>query len=506
MTSEGAETRTIYQEIDHYIKENLPRYISELGTLCAKPVPNNSRRSRSELDDTTRQIIAMFKDRGLRVDNWTSGKRVVLFARTDFRPHSNTILSYNTYQNLLPTEMDEWRSAIFGLNARDGHLYAQGVADNRANLVARLAALEAWREVYGSVPVNVKFLVEGRGDFGHSLLEGLLSEKAEALKADACMWDSGENTPDGVPVLSLGQKGLLAVELRSKTLSQDGDSALSGIMPSGGWRLIWALSAIKNDNEDIQIEGFDEDIHVPAHEDSSFLMQTVKHYTNRLEERRKAFGLDEYLMGLSGLPLLITEFFTPTANISGLNAGSMSDGYKPLLISSASARIDFRLVPDQNPDKILTQLQKHLKARGYTDIEVTPLDLSEKPSRTLPTHPFVKLATESATQSAGVTPLVIPLSPTVGPMSAFKAALQDIPIICAGTSYDGSRQNTPDENIREADFLNHIKFMTRLLGNLEEYQKPVPLFKSSPNGVALPDKVSVAVPALKPDAPVPTEE
>jgi acetylornithine deacetylase/succinyl-diaminopimelate desuccinylase-like protein len=469
MSSEAAGN--IDRELDDYITANLPRFIAELGTLCSPTTIQSSRRSKNDPDDTTRLIINMLKERGLKTENWSLNKRSTIFARGEQRSESNTLLSYNTYEIMPPGQMDEWQSAMFGLNERDGKLYAKGVADNRANLVARLAAYEAWREVYGSVPCNVKFLVEGRTGDGQSLASKLLGEKSGVLKADACLWDSGENTPEGIPVIGLGQKGYLCIELRSKTLSQDGNSALSGILPSGGWRLIWAMSAIKNDNEDIQIDDFDADIQVPSHEDSTFIMQTAKRYTNRLEERLTRFGVSEYLMGLKSIPLLITEFFTPTANITGFEGGYLGDDVKTVLMSSGHARLDFRLVPNQDPATALDLIRKHLYNRGYTDIEVTQVGVSEKPVRTSPTHPFVKLAIESLGQAIELAPLVIPLAPTVGPMHAFKEALGDLPLICTGTYYDGAQRQTANENIRIADFLNHIKFTTRLLGNLNNYTR-----------------------------------
>jgi len=485
MTAEGTDSQDIYKKLDQYITANLRRFISELGTLCARPgglIP--SKRDKTGLVEPTRLITEMFKERGLRVENWTSGNRLTLFARTDQRPSSPTVLSYNSMILQSAAQADEWSSAMFGLNEREGYLYAQGIADNRANLVARLAALEAWREVYGSVPVNVKFLVEGLSEPGGSHLAKVLENKATNLTADVCLWDSGENTPDSVPVLSLGQKGLLTVELVSKTLASDGDSSLAGIFPSGGWRLVWALSAIKNDNEDIQIEGFDTDIHVPTHEDSGFLVETLAQYRARLDERLKHFGQTEYLMGLRGLPLLITEFFTPTANIVGINGGYTGDKFRPLLMSGGRARVDFRLVPDQDPDTIFNLLNKHFKNRGLTDVTVTKVGMAEKPARTSPGHPFVRLAVHSVEQATEHLPLVIPLAPTIGPMYEVKQALQDLPIVCAGSAHGGSKNDTPDENIREIDFLNHIKFMVRLLGNMEKYEGPLP---PPPVVVATPD-------------------
>jgi acetylornithine deacetylase/succinyl-diaminopimelate desuccinylase-like protein len=193
-------------------------------------------------------------------------------------------------------------------------------------------------------------------------------------------------------------------------------------------------------------------------------------------------------MGLEGLPLLITEFFTPTANIIGFNGGYTGEGYKPLLMSGGSVKVDFRLVPDQQPDEILELLKKHLNRRGFTDIEVEQVGDSESPARTSPNHPFVQTALLSMEHATRQPPLVVPLGPTVGPMKAFKQYLNDLPIICAGTYYDGAMPDTPDENIRVSDFFNHMKFTTRLLGQMAENAAVIsPGSSSAPENTVKPE-------------------
>jgi acetylornithine deacetylase/succinyl-diaminopimelate desuccinylase-like protein len=400
-----------------------------------------------------------------------------------------TLLFYNHYDVQPVDSPTKWESDPATLTERDGCWWGRGVADNKGNLLARLAALETYQAIWGDLPINLKFVVDGEHELGSPHLTATLNLKKEMLQADACIWDSGQYIEDGTPVIDLGLKGLLSVELSSRTLAQDAHSGLGGVLPSAIWKLVWALGAINDIKDGILINGFYDDIAVPTKEDSQFLSATREQHAKRHAERLKHFGVEEFTAGLQGLPLLITEFFTPTANISGLESGFMGPGAMTILPAEAKVRLDFRLVPDQDPAKILEQLKEYL-ANDYRfeDIEVRASGASMKAARTLPTHPFVQLATRTAQAVSGLTPLVTPIAPSSGPLYLFKEAIHDLPTIGVGCGYEGSNQHGPNENIRINDFVQHVKFLVQLIHEMADYpiQSPEPPLEQNLDLVDLP--------------------
>jgi acetylornithine deacetylase/succinyl-diaminopimelate desuccinylase-like protein len=199
------------------------------------------------------------------------------------------------------------------------------------------------------------------------------------------------------------------------------------------------------------------------------LKKTLPQYTERLKERLAFYEQEHYLLELEGLPLIITEFFTPTANVNWIEAGNANYSANPELVNVAKARLDFRLVPDQDPDAIFQLLVEHLAKKGFDDVLIRKVGISEKPARTPTGHPFVQKLMASSEQVTGLTPIVIPLSAGAGTLPQFKAALQDIPVVICGTDYAGSQRNSPSEHIRKSDFINHIKLVTRLLAQYQNH-------------------------------------
>lgn len=400
--------------------------------------------------------------RGFTVQQWTlADGSPALFAESPRQEGAPTILYYNHF------------AAAPGKKAalirREGQMVGRGSVDGGA-FAARLMALDSLLADGGALPVNVKWLVEGCAGTINPDLAELLREHAAELAADVCLWPSGGYTPDGRAMISLGSKGLLTVELRSRTMLKDADSALAGVLPSAAWRIAWALNAIKGDTEEIRISGFgdesDEDLHIPG-EDLSLLLGSVRDHKTRLAERLKEYGLNAYLMELRDPQVLLTEFFTPTANISGFQAG-INTGTGTTVPATASARLDFRLVPNQEPAKVLELLKGHLKYKDLEDVEVIPVGLALKPARTAPADPFARLVLECVGETSELPPLLIPLSPGAEPIAFFKEALNELPVVGLGLEHSAAKVGAKDESVRLSDFTAHVKAIARVLQRLAE--------------------------------------
>jgi acetylornithine deacetylase/succinyl-diaminopimelate desuccinylase-like protein len=402
----------------------------------------------------------MLEKRGFAVQIFHTTGSPILYAERKGRS-DRTLLFYNHYDVQPPEPLDLWVTPPFEPTIRDGVLYARGVSDDKGHLTSRLFAIDAILANEGELPCTLKFVVEGEEEVSSLNLENFVRTNRELLKADACIWEFGGVDFNDRPVQHLGLRGISYVELRVRTANQDVHSGLGGsIFPNAAWRMVWALQSLKSSDERILIEGFYDDVK-PIPERSRQLMTELP---DTAEEYKKRYDLKGFIKGLQGgTELHIEEVFTPTCTICGLTSGYQGDGSKTILPSVASAKIDFRLVPDQRPENIIPLLRAHLDKHGFKDIEILDLG-SEAPAVTDPDDPFVKLVAESAIDIYGQSMQIVPLSGGSGPNAIFMDTLK-IPIVTAGVGHPGAQAHAPNENMRLDLYLKGAKHISRIIGD-----------------------------------------
>ncbi|MBI1800819.1 MAG: M20/M25/M40 family metallo-hydrolase [Chloroflexi bacterium] len=430
----------LLSEIDARIERNLERSIDELSRLCAQPSISTQGVGVRECAEL---VAEMLRQRGFRAAIHPTPGHPVVIGEAAGRS-GKTLLFYNHYDVQPPEPLELWNSPPFEPTVRDGKLFARGVSDDKGHIACRLAAIDAIKEVSGELPCNIKFIIEGEEEMGSPSLPAFIESHAEELKADACIWETGGVNFREQPSMVLGMRGICYVELSVQCLTQDVHSGLGGsIFPNAAWRLVWALSAIKDSRERVLIPGFYDDVEQPTARD----MELLANLPDSSGDMRRRYGVQEFLKGLQpGTELRREAVMVPTCTISGLTAGYQAKGTKTVLPARASAKVDFRLVPHQSPDDIVEKLRKHLQAHGFGDVQVELLS-GEKPARTDPDHPFIKLVADTALEVYDQEMSISPMAGGSGPNHAFVHYLH-VPIGSAGVSYPGSQVHAPNENMR----------------------------------------------------------
>ena len=375
-----------------------------------------------------------------------------------------TLAFYNHYDVQPPDPLEEWYSEPFAAEIRDGTLYARGVSDNKGNIVARIAAVDAYRRAYGDLPARIKFIVEGEEEIGSPSLERFAEENQALLAADGCIWEAGYADPTGRREVYLGVKGILYVELTVEMANVDLHSSWASIVPSGPWRLLAALRSLKDEQDRITIPGFYDAVLEPTPADQEALASMPFDEDGYLTQ----WGLDTFVNNLSGQRLLHKHIFQPTANICGIGSGYTGEGLKTVLPHKARAKIDFRLVPDQDPHDLFERLQAHLDRQGFADVDVALL-AAEHPARTPPTDPFARMVVESFADVYEQEPVVYPIVPGTGPMYVL-CQRYGIPAVSLGVGNAHSRNHAPNENIHLKDFYDGIAHLVRLLERFPELE------------------------------------
>jgi acetylornithine deacetylase/succinyl-diaminopimelate desuccinylase-like protein len=375
---------------------------------------------------------------------------------------SRRLMIYDHYDVQPVDPIELWETPPFQPSHRDGKMFARGAADNKGDLIARLCAVGIYQELFGDFPYEIKFFVEGEEEIGSPHFDQICIENAELVAADDCVWEGGWFDPDDHPTMYYGCKGLLYLEFRVRSLNSDQHSSNAVMAPSAPWRLTEALASLKNPDGSFAIEGFLDDIATPNQRAS----ELIDNYQMNEEALKEIFGISEFKDGRSGVELRREIFLSPTANIAGLRSGYTVPGSsKTVLPAEASAKMDLRLVPDQDPDDIFAKLRKHLDSRGFTDIEIESL-AKQHPSRS-PMDSLLGQAVEETAEDWFSPPTsVLPWMWATGPMHAIREVL-GIPITSPpGVGRPDSQIHAPNENARVTDFLSIIGFT---VGYLKAY-------------------------------------
>ena len=441
--------------LDAYIAEHMDGWLAELKLLCAQPSVSAQGLG---IGECAALVAEMLRRRGVQAEVMPTGGHPVVYGEAQ-GSSPKTLLFYNHYDVQPPEPLELWESPPFQLTQRDGRLYARGVSDDKGHIICRLAALDAVRAIIGQLPCHIKFLIEGEEEISSVHLPDFVRDQRELLAADGCVWEFGGVDHRESPMQYLGMRGICYVELSVETASQDVHSGLGGsIFPNAAWRLVWALNSLKGPDERIRIPGYYDAVIPPSQRDIE-LMGALPEVADEYRER---YHVEHFLKGLSGgIALKIAEVFEPTCTICGLTSGYQGPGSKTVLPARASAKVDFRLVPDQTPEMTLKMLRAHLDAEGFNDVKITFIG-GEAPGRTDPDDPFVKLVVDSAAEVYGMPMEIVPMIGGSGPNHAFLEYLK-VPIVTAGVGHPGSQAHAPNENIRLDLYLKGAKHITRIL-------------------------------------------
>jgi acetylornithine deacetylase/succinyl-diaminopimelate desuccinylase-like protein len=462
------------QDVFKYIEEHNEEAIAELVEFCS--LPSVSAKG-EHIKETAKWVSGRLRSLGFDVqlidkpaasgEASSSGAQPVVVAQSDKAAsgqagEKKTLLVYNHYDVQPPEPLELWTSPPFEPVKRDGKLFGRGVCDDKGNLVSRLAALKAWREVRGGLPCAIKFCIEGDEEIGSPQMEEFVEANRDLLSADACLWEGSGVTWDGRPMIPLGVKGLLYVELGCETISHDAHSSYGTILPNAAWRLVWALSTIKGMDERVLIDGFYDDVREATPEERS----AIEAMPDEEAETLKAYGFRGAVGGVSGPDFRMRHYLSPTATIDGLTSGYQGEGAKTVLPARATAKMDFRLVPDQDPRDIMQKLRRHLDAFGFEEITIQEFG-AEHPARTAMESPFVQVMREAVREAYEVEPLIVPTMAGTGPLYPFIETL-GLPTADCGIGYPDARIHAPDENIRIEDFLCGTKAVAALLARFGE--------------------------------------
>jgi acetylornithine deacetylase/succinyl-diaminopimelate desuccinylase-like protein len=442
--------------LDQYVEQLVEQSMRELARLCNQPSISSQGLG---MHECAALVAELLRSRGIAAQVMeTAGYPVVV---GEYGTGERTLLLYNHYDVQPPEPLDQWDSPPFAAVQRDGKLFARGAEDDKGELISRLAAFDAVRAVYGDLPYRVVFLVEGEEEIGSPSLGDFVRTHTDRLSADACVWEGSITDDEGRFHTELGTRGMVDVELRVRTMKADAHSGLYSYLPNAAWRLIWALGTLKDQQERILIPGFYDAVRPPTTRQRELLAALP----SQEEQEKTRHGITRLAGDLSGQALK-EAVFLPTCTINGLWGGYQGEGSKAIIPAEAGCKIDFRLVPEQDPQQVVRQLRAHLDAQGFQDIELLARP-GTRAAVTVPDDPFVQLALQTARAVYGKEPVVSPLSGGSGPYDIVLEHLH-LPIIDVGVAHPGCLIHAPNEHIRIDYWLLGTRHMARIFAGFSQ--------------------------------------
>ncbi len=353
------------------------------------------------------------------------------------------VLAVQHYDVQPAGDPDLWASPPYEPAVRDGRLYARGAVDNKGELLLRVWALEAYRRVMGGLPWRVRFLVEGEEEAGSPNLASLLAQEPALTEADAAVGEGGGVDEQGRPMVIAGNKGIVVVRLDVRTLTTDVHSGAASLLPNAAARLAAALATIVKSDGAPAWPGYDADV-APLNAAAKAAVREMP--LSLLDEMRTQFGVTRFVNGLDGYDALEAEFHDPTCNIQAMWSGDGGASGRNIVPGEASARLDLRLVPDQDPQRVVEGLRAHLESHGFGDVTVEPVGPAARAYWTDLDHPIVDLAADACDSAFGKPSIRIPSIGGTAPMYQICGA-RLTPMVYMGGGDIHGQAHAPNESI-----------------------------------------------------------
>lgn len=360
------------EKVVSYISENYNRYIEELKDYLRIPSISTLPENNKDMQTCALFVADKLRDAGLsHVEIFQTEGHPIVYGEWLGAPGKPTVLIYGHYDVQPVDPIDLWENPPFEPVIKDGKIWARGATDDKGQLYAHIKSVEAFFKSNGSLPLNVKFIIEGEEEIGSENLSGFIKQNKEMLKADTVLISDSSLYSEGVPTITYGLRGLSYMEVEVTGPNRDLHSGSFGGAVANPINVLSSIIGKMHDkNGRITIPGFYDDV-VP-------LTKKERENFKKLKFSEKAYakeiGVSE-LQGEKGFTTLERTWARPTLDCNGIWGGFTGTGAKTVLPSKASAKISMRLVPNQDPKKIAKLFTNYIKSAAPKSVKVNVIDL-----------------------------------------------------------------------------------------------------------------------------------
>lgn len=442
------------QATDTFVTENRPRLLEELKDFLRIPSISTLPEHKEDIKRAAQYVADRLKQAGIEnVEIIPTAGNPLVYGDWLHAPGKPTVLCYGHYDVQPPDPLDLWQTPPFEPSIRDGNIYARGSADDKGQMYMHIKAVEALNAVNGTLPVNLRFLIEGEEEVGGVSITKYVAENPAKLKSDVALVSDTALYAEGLPTLCIGLRGLVYMEIEATGPARDLHSGLyGGAAPNPIFGLIELLSKCKDANGVIQIPGMYDDVAPPAPAEKESWQRLP---FNEVEFLKKEVG-SASLTGERSYSVLERVWARPTLEVHGIAGGFTGAGSKTVIPSKATAKLSFRLVPYQDPGKILNAFRAFIEKHTPAGIRIDLGVLSAGPAIMVdPQHPAIQTAARAFADMLGK-PTVFTRSGGSIPVVGDFANHLHIPTVLMGFGLPDDGLHSPNEKYRLENYYQGI--------------------------------------------------
>lgn len=437
------------QQVTDYLEAHREQAVEQLKELLRIPTVSADSRFRQDVRRGAEFVQAALSAAGLTTELCeTPGNPIVYAESLNAGPNAPTVLIYGHYDVQPPDPLEKWTTPAFEPTVRDGAIYARGATDDKGQVWTHVLSVSAWLQAVGKLPINVKFVIEGEEEVGSNNLDEFLATHREKLRCDVVVVSDTSQYGPGMPAITYGLRGILACEV---TITGPNRDLHSGVFGGSVWNPVNALcriiSQLHDEQGQITIPGFYDQV-VPL---TDAERQQFRNLPFNESQYLKKLGVDA-VHGEAGYTTLERRWARPTCDVNGIYGGYTGEGPKTIVPSTATAKITCRLVPNQDPEKLLVALGEYLKS-------LTPAGASIKftaqhggwPTVADLNSPYMAAARRAIESAFGKAPVMIREGGSIPVVATFKRIL-GADTLLLGWGQDTDNLHSPDEHFSLADF------------------------------------------------------
>ncbi|MBA3961100.1 MAG: dipeptidase [Chthoniobacterales bacterium] len=438
-------------------------YLDDYFTFLRFPSISTDDAYTEKLAECAHWLVKKLKGIGLTTELVSTPGHPVVWARNKHQPGRKTVMIYGHYDVQPPDPLELWESPPFDPVLKNGYVFARGATDNKGQILAHILGLQETIAEQGDLPVNLHLVIEGEEEIGSGNLPGFLEKHRDSLGCDVVVVSDTGMIARGVPTLSYGLRGVTALELKVTGAKMDLHSGVfGGAVANSVTALARLLATLHDANGRVAIEGFYDDV------------KPLEDW-EREAWRKLPIDGDKEILTETGSPALFGEegystlerlWARPTAEINGIGGGYQGKGTKTVIASHAMAKLTFRLVPNQDGDKILQLAHKHLEKNLPPGVTMEITDGHSGPWYLTDPHSAFGEAAQSALKGAFKKDVaLIREGGSIPIVSQFRDIL-GVETLLLGLAQADCRAHSPNENFPLENLEVGIKMNKAILAEL----------------------------------------
>ena len=451
---------------ENFVKQNRGRLLEELKAFVRIPSVSTLPEHRPDIDRAASFVAESLRKAGMEhVEIIPTDKHPLIYADWMHAPGKPTVLCYGHYDVQPADPIELWKSPPFEPSERDGNLYARGTADDKGQMYMHIKAVEALQAVNGTLPLNLKFLIEGEEEVGGASIAKYVAGHPDKLRADVALVSDTAMYAEGMPTLCVGLRGLIYAEIEATGPMRDLHSGLyGGAAPNAVYGLIELLAKAKDANGILRIPGTYDAVEEPAPAE----LESWSHLPFREADfLEKEVGAAE-LTGEPGRSVLERIWSRPTFEVHGIAGGFTGAGAKTVIPATATAKVSFRLVPRQDPDRVVQAFEAWVRQNTPKGIRTQVRILSASPGLVVnPEHPAIRVAAQAFSDVFGKPTVFIRSGGSIPVVGDFATHLR-IPTVLMGFGLPDDGLHSPNEKYKVENYYKGIMTIAQFF---EQYGK-----------------------------------